>query len=162
MNYPDDPTENGKSLGFVLTFGKFRMINLGDLTSQKEAALVCPENKLGKVDLYVTSHHGGDTSNPQEIIGGVAPRVAVINNGARKGGSPKVWNLLKSSPGLEDIWQLHFAMAGGKEANAADSFIANLNEVCEGQSIQVSAMNDGSFTVLNNRNKYSKTYAAKP
>jgi hypothetical protein len=63
---------------------------------------------------------------------------------------------------LEDIWQLHFAMAGGKDANAADSFIANLNEVCEGQSIQVSAMNDGSFTVLNNRNKYSKTYAAKP
>jgi beta-lactamase superfamily II metal-dependent hydrolase len=162
INYPDDPTENARSLGFLLTYGKFRMVNLGDLTSKKEAELVCPDNKLGTVDLFVTSHHGGDTSNPKEIVHGVAPRVAVINNGARKGGSPKVWNLLKSSPGLEDIWQLHFAMAGGKDANAADSFIANLNEVCEGQSIQVSAMNDGSFTVLNNRNKYSKTYAAKP
>jgi competence protein ComEC len=85
-----------------------------------------------------------------------------MNNAARKGGSAKVWNIVKSSPGLEDMWQLHFAVAGGKDANVADSFIANLSEVCEGQYIKVSAMNDGSFTVLNSRNKYSKSYAAKP
>jgi len=125
-------------------------------------ALVCPENRLGKVDLYLTSHHGTDTSNPQPVVHALAPRVAIMNNGAKKGGSAKVWNIVKSSPGLEDLWQLHFAIAGGKDANVADSFIANLSEVCEGQYIKVSAMNDGSFTVLNSRNKYSKSYAAKP
>jgi competence protein ComEC len=159
--YPADPTENARSLGFLLTYGKFRMINLGDLTSQKEASLVCPQNRLGTVDLYVTAHHGLDTSNPQPLVHALAPRVAVMNNGARKGGSPKAWSIIKSSPGLEDLWQVHFAMGGGSDANVADSFIANLNEVCEGQSLKVSAMNDGSFTVLNNRNKYSKSYAAK-
>lgn len=159
--FPVDPTENAKSVGFLLTYGKFRTINLGDLTSQKEAALVCPQNRLGKVDLYLTTHHGLDTSNSQPIVHALAPRVVVMNNGAKKGGSPKAWNIIKSSPGLEDLWQLHFAVAGGKDANVADSFIANLNEACEGQHIKVSAMNDGSFHVLNTRNKYSKTYAAK-
>ena len=159
--FPVDPTENARSLGFLLTYGKFRTINLGDLTAQKEAALVCPENRLGNVDLFLTTHHGLETSNPAAIVHALAPRVAVMNNGARKGGSPKVWHIIKSSPGLEDMWQLHFAFAGGKDANAADSFIANLEEVCQGQHIKVSAMNDGSFTVLNSRNKYSKSYAAK-
>jgi competence protein ComEC len=159
--FPPDPTENAQSVGFLLTYGKFRMINLGDLTSEKEAALVCPENKLGNVDLFLTTHHGTDTSNPQAIVHALAPRVAVMNNGAKKGGGVKSWQTVKTSPGLEDLWQLHFTVANGKDANVADSFIANLSEACDGQHIKVSAMNDGSFTVLNSRNKYSKTYAAK-
>jgi hypothetical protein len=91
----------------------------------------------------------------------IAPRVAVMNNGAKKGASPKAWQIIRSSPGLQDMWQVHFAVAGGKENNAADSFIANIDEACEGKHIKVSAMEDGSFTVLNARNKYQKNYAAK-
>jgi hypothetical protein len=84
-----------------------------------------------------------------------------MNNGAKKGGSPDAWQIVHSSPGLEDLWQLHFAMAGGKDNNSPDSFIANLDQSCEGKHIKVSAMEDGAFTVLNTRNKYQKTYAAK-
>jgi competence protein ComEC len=160
-SFPEDPTENARSTGFVLTYGKFRTVNLGDLTSREEVELVCPSNRIGKVDLYLTTHHGLNTSNAQAIVHALAPRVAVMNNGARKGGSPEAWKIVKSSPGLEDLWQLHFATAGGKETNVADSFIANLDAACEGKGIKVSAMNDGSFTVVNSRNNYTKTYAAR-
>lgn len=160
-SYPDDPTENARSTGFVLTYGKFRMLDIGDLTSKKELDLVCPTNKLGKIDLYLTTHHGTESSNSQAIVHAIAPRVAVMNNGAKKGGAAQSWQTIRSSPGLEDLWQVHFAVAGGKDNNSPDSFIANIDEACEGKHIKVSAMADGSFTVLNARNKYQKTYAAR-
>jgi hypothetical protein len=84
-----------------------------------------------------------------------------MNNGAKKGGSPESWQIVRSSPGLEDLWQLHFAVAGGKDNNSADSFVANIDEACEGKFLKASAMADGSFTVVNSRNKYQKSYAAK-
>ncbi len=91
----------------------------------------------------------------------MAPRVAIMNNGARKGGDPKGWKTVKDSPGLEDLWQLHFAVAGGTEANSPDPFIANVDEPCQGQYLKVTAEANGAFTVYNPRNKYSKTYPAK-
>ena len=160
-DYPEDKTENARSLGTLLTFGKFKMINLGDLTSRKEAELVCPENRVGTVDMYLTTHHGLNTSNAEAIVHALKPRVAIMNNGAKKGGSPDAWQIIRRSPGLEDMWQLHFAVAGGKENNAPDSFIANLDPNCEGKYIKVAANNDGSFTVSNSRNKYEKTYKAR-
>jgi competence protein ComEC len=150
--------ENAQSAGVLIQYGKFRFADLGDLTWNKENALLCPENRVGKVDLFLTDHHGGETS---PAIHGMAPRVAIMNNGARKGGDPKGWKTVKESPGLEDLWQLHFAVAGGKEANVPDTMIANLEEHCEGKFIKVTAESNGSFTVFNSRNKYSKTYAAK-
>ena len=159
--FPEDKTENARSTGLLITYGKFRMLDLGDLTSRREMDLVCPQNRLGKIDLYLTTHHGTGSSNATGIVHAVAPRVAVMNNGAKKGGSAEAWKVVHSSPGLEDLWQLHFAVAGGKETNVADSFIANIDEACEGKYIKASAMADGSFTVLNTRNKYQKSYAAK-
>jgi hypothetical protein len=84
-----------------------------------------------------------------------------MNNGPRKGGVPNAWKLLHDMPGLEDLWQLHFSVSGGKERNSADPFIANLEEPCQGMYLKVSAAEDGSFTVYNPRNKYSKTYTPK-
>jgi hypothetical protein len=84
-----------------------------------------------------------------------------MDNGARKGGLPDAWKLLHNSPGLEDMWQLHFSFTGGKERNAADPFIANLEEHDEGVYLKVSASEDGSFTMYNPRNKYTKAYPAK-
>jgi len=49
-------------------------------------------------------------------------------------------------------------MEGGKEHNVPDSFIANVDEHCEGKYIQLTAKADGSFTVYNSRNKFTKTY----
>jgi competence protein ComEC len=159
--FPEDPTENARSLGFVLTFEKFRFIDLGDLTSAKELKLVCPANLLGRVDVYLTTHHGGDTSNAKAIVHALHPRVAVMNNGAKKGGAAAGWQIVRSSPGLEDLWQLHSAIAGGKDNNVPDALIANIEDADEGKWLKVSAMPDGSFTVTNSRNKYTKTYAAK-
>ena len=158
---PDDPSENARSLGILVTFGKFRFIDIGDLTWNKELELACPANKVGPVDLYVTTHHGMDVSGPEALVHALRPRVAIMNNGSRKGGSPAAWRVVKSSPGLEDLWQLHFANAGGQEHNAANAFLADLNDTGEGNYIKVSATKDGAMTVWNSRNKHTKTYAAK-
>lgn len=160
-SYPEDKSENARSLGVVITYGKFRMVDLGDLTARKEVDLACPENRIGKVDLYLTTHHGLDQSNAKEIVNALQPRVAVMNNGARKGGVPAAWKIVRNSPGLEDLWQVHYSVAGQKEANSPDTFIANLDEKCEGFGIRVAANQDGSFSVTNTRNKYAKTYAAR-
>lgn len=160
-DYPTDPSENARSIGFLLSWGKFQFVNLADLTAKKELELACPENQIGPVDLYLTTHHGLDQSNSQEIVHGMQPRVAVMNNGARKGGSPAAWTIVRNSPGLEDLWQLHFSVAGGKDHNSPEPLIANLSEACDGKAIHVVVKKDGSFTVTNERNNYSKTYAAK-
>lgn len=150
--------ENGQSAGVLIQYGKFRMADFGDLTMKREIALLCPENRVGKVDVFVTDHHGGETSKAVE---GLAPRVAIMNNGARKGGDPKGWKVVKESPGLEDLWQLHYSMAGENAANSPDTFIANVEEHCEGKYLKLSAESSGAFTVFNARNKYSKTYTPK-
>lgn len=156
-----DPSENARSLGVVITFGKLRIVDLGDLTWDKELDLVCPNNKIGKADIFVVSHHGLDQSNSPALVHGVQPRVAIMDNGSTKGGSPSAWDVVKSSPGLEDLWQLHFADAGGKEHNVSDPFIANVTEADTGYYLRVTANSDGSFEVYNPRNKFSKQYPAK-
>jgi competence protein ComEC len=161
QKFPEDKSENARSLGFVLNYGKFRFVDLGDLTSAKEVDLVCPNNLLGTVDVYLTTHHGLDASNSKAIVHALHPRVAIMNNGAKKGGVPAAWQIVKSSPGLEDLWQVHFAIAGGKETNVPEPMIANIEENDEGKSLKVSALDDGSFTVTNSRNKYSKSYPKK-
>jgi len=157
-----DATENARSVGTLIAFGTFRALDMGDLTWNKEHELVCPNNKIGTVDLYIVSHHGSDLSGSPAFVQGIHPRVAIMDNGARKGGSPSTWQTIHTSPGLEDIWQLHYAIAGGKDNNAPDTFIANTDEVGDqGNWIHVTVHPDGSFTVNNSRNKYSKTYGPK-
>ena len=151
--------ENPQSAGVLVQFGKFRFSDLGDATWNKELALLCPENRVGKVDLAITTHHGTTASPP--AIYALAPRVIIMNNGPRKGGNPAAWKVLKASPGLEDLWQLHFSIAGAKDANVPDSFIGNVEERCEGKYLKVSAEATGAFTVYNSRNKYAKSYAAR-
>ena len=157
----DDPSENARSLGVLITYGNFRFLDLGDLTWNKELELMCPNNPIGTVDVYLTSHHGLDQSGSPALVEAIHPRVAIMNNGARKGGSPDAWQIVKNSPGLEDIWQLHYAMAGGKEHNAPDTFIANVDEHCQGDYLKLTAKPDGSFVVVNARNRFAKVYEAK-
>jgi competence protein ComEC len=156
----DDATENARSLGVLITFGSFRFLDLGDLTWNKELALMCPNNPIGTVDVYLTSHHGLNQSGSPALVKAVHPRVAIMNNGARKGGSPDAWQIVKDSPGLDDLWQLHYAMEGGQEHNAPDSFIANVDEHCQGSYLKLTAESNGSFTVFNSRNKFQKVYKA--
>ena len=153
-----DTSENARSIGIVISYGDFRMVDLGDLTWNKEFDLVCPNNKIGPVDVYVVSHHGMNMSGSPQLVHALHPRVAIMNNGARKGGSAEVWQTIHDSPGLLDLWQLHFAVPGGKEHNSSDTVIANLDEICEGKWLKLTAQKDGSFTVSNSRNKFERTY----
>ena len=154
-----DSTENARSLGTLITFGKFRFLDLGDLTKKKEKDLVCPNNLIGTVDLYLTTHHGWNQSNAKVIVDAIHPRVSIMNNGAHKGGSPDAWETIHNSPGLQDLWQLHYALDSDKAHNVSEMFIANLDENCEGKYIMVTAERNGNFTVLNSRNNYKKTYS---
>jgi beta-lactamase superfamily II metal-dependent hydrolase len=157
----DDPTENARSVGFVLSFGRFRFVDFGDLTWNKELELACPQMKLPPVSVYLSTHHGMAVSGSPAMVQALRPRVAVVNNGGRKGGSAEALRVIKGSPGIEDVWQLHYAIPAEKEDNANDAFIANIDEGCQGKGIHISASEDGSFTVTNLRNKYSRSYPAR-
>ena len=219
-----DP-DNHQSVGVVISLGKFRTVNMGDFTYNREKELMCPNNPIGTVDLYLTAHHGIDQSGSPALVHGLRPRVVVMHNSTRKGGAIPTMQTLYSSPGLEDIWQLHWAYAAGIEYNTPALFIANPEDLPTlanvllnppptfGQGlargapptpgsgaaapappvaqppagaapapagavspagrgfgggghngpaflIKASAQADGSFTVTNTRNNFSKTYAA--
>jgi competence protein ComEC len=147
------------SIGLLYEFGKFRMLDLADLLASVEFDLMCPNNKVGTIDLFMVSHHGFKVSNSKFLIHAIAPKVSIMNNGPTKGGEAAVFDILKSSPGMQDLWQLHYANNAG-EKNSPEQFIANMEpeEQCQGRLIKVSAKQDGSFTITNTRNNFSKTY----
>jgi hypothetical protein len=157
---PDDGTENFRSIGLRLRFGAFRFIDLGDLSGNTLGALVCPLNLLGAASLYLVPHHGNFDSNVPAVIAALRPRVAIMNNGATKGGAPEAFATLRHQPGLEDLWQLH-ASRNQNADNSADSFIANVDEGQTSYWIKVTANDDGNFTLINGRSGFSKTYVAK-
>ncbi len=182
---PVDTTENAQSVGSVIAFGAFRAVHLGDLTWTKELELVCPNNPIGTVDLLIVSHHGQAISNSPALVHALHARAAIVNNGTRKGGQPEAMRVLFSSPGLEDLWQMHFSLLSGQDYTVPGLFIANgVDEQPQTMPIaplaqppagpnappppahngaaywfKVSARADGSFTVTNQRNQFSKTYA---
>jgi competence protein ComEC len=158
---PVDVTENPRSLGTLITFGKLRILDLGDLTSDKEMDLMCPMNKVGAVDIYVVSHHGFLQSGSAVLVHAITPRVAIMDNGAKKGGSPTAWDVIEKAPGLEDLWQLHYSEEGGDAHNVAAAFLANLSGPDTGNYLKVTASADGSFEVFNSRTRETKKYAAK-
>lgn len=159
-----DPTpNNAESIGVVLEYGRFRYLDLADLTWNQEMELVCPANLLGTVSVYRTSRHGTEWSGAQALVHSVRPRVAVMNNNPTKGGVPSTFQIVRSSPGLEDFWQLHYSDNVGKDVNSAEQLIANFTDAGDGgHYIKLSARTDGSFTVMNGRNKFVKEYPAPP
>jgi len=134
---------------------------LGDLTRDKEAELVCPINKLGAIDIYVVSHHGWYQSNSPAFLNAIAPRVAIMDNGAKKGGTPSAWDIIKKSPRLQDLWQLHFSEEGGAAHNVASEFIANPEGPDAGNYLELTAWPDGRFEVFNSRTQRTKRYPAQ-
>ena len=113
------PARTRQSVGIHMTFGRFRTVHLGDLTWNKEFDLMCPTNRLGTVDLFFVSHHGQPVSNAPVLVHPLRARVALMNNGTRKGGQPDAMRVLYSAPGLEDLWQIHFSLLSGQEYTVA-------------------------------------------
>ena len=159
---PADTTENARSLGIEITFGKLRILDLGDLTADKELALMCPTNKLGTVDILIVSHHGWEQSSTPALVHAIHPRVAIMDNGATKGGSTPVFKTLAASPSLETLWQLHFSNEAGQPLNAPEKYIANPPGPDSGNGLHLIARSDGVFTILNARTNVTQSYAPKP
>jgi beta-lactamase superfamily II metal-dependent hydrolase len=180
----ENNAEDPQSVGIHVTFGKFRAIHLGDVTKNKEFELMCPNNRIGTVDVLLGLHHGQPSSNSEVLVHALHPRVAIMNDGTRKGGDPETMKTVHSSPGLEDLWQLHFSLLSGQEYSVPGMFIANITDdqpsalpvaptpapppgpgappapVHNGTAywIKLSAQQDGTFTVTNARNSFSKVY----
>jgi beta-lactamase superfamily II metal-dependent hydrolase len=123
---PDEPDENWYTAGLLFTVGKFRTVNFSDLLWNMEKKFMCPDNLVGTVDVYFTSHHGLDRSGSPALVHALHPRVAVATNSFSKGGQPKTFATLETSPGLEDVWSNHWAAEGGIEYNPPARFIANI------------------------------------
>jgi beta-lactamase superfamily II metal-dependent hydrolase len=155
---PADTTENARSLGIQITFGKLKLLDLGDLTWDKEMELVCPTNKLGRMDIYIVSHHGWDHSSSPAMVNAIGARVAIMNNGERKGGSASVLDTILKAPGLETLWQLHFSEEGAEEHNTDDEYIANLEGQENGNFLELISAGDGTFDVFNSRTGKTKHY----
>jgi len=153
-----DDTENPRSTGVLIRFGRFRFLDLGDLTKAKEIPLVCPNNLIGTVDLYLVNHHGMNLSNSKAFVDAIHPRVAIMDNGAHKAGMPEAWQTVHESPGLQDLWMLHTAEGSDAAHNSPDALIANLKGGSDGNWIKVEAARDGSFTVTNARTGQMKSY----
>jgi competence protein ComEC len=177
----EDEGENAQSVGILLQLGDFRALHLGDLTWNTEFELMCPNDPIGSVDVWVVSHHGQPISNAPVLVHAIKPRVAIMNNGTRKGGQPDAMSVIHSAPGLEDLWQLHFSLLSGQEYTVPGMFIANTVDEPEASMpiaplaaptrgtrppvhngdafwIKVSGSADGSFQVTNARNGFTKTY----
>jgi competence protein ComEC len=158
---PADKTENLRSLGTFIIFGNLRILDLGDLTWDKEMELMCPVNKLGHVDVYIVSHHGWQQSSSPALVYGIAPRVAIMDNGAKKGGTPSTWDIIEKSPGLENLWQLHFSEEGGEAHNVPAEFIANPPGPDAGNYLELTGYADGSFELFNSRTQKKRHYPAR-
>jgi len=158
---PAENTENDRSVGTIITFGKLRIADLGDLTWNKERMLMCPNNKLGKVDVYIVSHHGFNRSSSPALVNAIDPRVSIMDNGATKGAEADAWTIVDHSPGLKDLWQLHTAIHTDAAHNVSESHIANLPGPDANHYLLLTGHRDASFSVTNSRTSQTVDYPAR-
>jgi beta-lactamase superfamily II metal-dependent hydrolase len=147
---PDDPSDNSASLSLLLGFGDFRFLTCGDLTWNTEARLVTPLNPVGKVDLFMVTHHGLPVSNNPALVLAIDPVVAVMCNGPKKGGAEQTMKTLKEVQSLKDWYQLHLNVDLDPKLQAPSEFIANAAPTadCKGQWVKASIAPDGdSYSV---------------
>jgi len=157
----EDNSENGNAIGLLITYGKFRMVDLADLTWNREMELMCPNNPIGSVDLFMVSHHGYEISNSPALVDALHWRVALMNNSANKFGSDSVIKILRAAPGMQALYLSHYSVLG-KTDNPPEEFIANVvqdwKDPQDGKVLKVSVDKDANITVTNGRTNVSKTY----
>jgi competence protein ComEC len=154
--------EDNQSIGLLLTYGRFRFLDLADLEAHNNHDLVCPANLIGEIDVYHVNVHGQFKGMAPELVGALRPKVAIMGNGARKGADPETWPVLRATPGLSDVWQVHYSELGTAATNPPPDFIANLQGPSdEHRLIKLSVLADGTYSVTNTRNGFSKTYDSR-
>jgi beta-lactamase superfamily II metal-dependent hydrolase len=145
---PLDTSDNARSLSLHLTYGKFDLFAGGDLTWNIEHKLTCPRPIAPKVDVYLVNHHGLDASNHPALIQALAPEVAIVNSGPRKGAEPRTMTQLLKQLRDVGVFQLHRNVRPGA-VNAESARIANDAEACTAQPIHLRVAADGTrYTVL--------------
>jgi hypothetical protein len=155
----DGGEENARSLGVVLTFGQARIAAFGDLTWNMEKKLFCPTDKVGPVDLFIVSHHGSNFSNSPAMLRALAPRVAIMDNGPKKGGDVETYDTVSRSPRLKRLWQLHFAERSDTHHNVPEAYMANPNATGDTHaSIEATVTKQGAITVTNDRTGFAEAY----
>ena len=158
---PVDPSDNARSLAILFSLGRFEFFDAGDLTWNVEKQLVCPVDLIGKVDLYQVTHHGMDISNHPTLVQTIAPTVAIMNNGPRKGGAPATVKLLRSIPSIEAAYQLHRNAATGPKDNTDPALIANKDQA-GGTIVRVLVEPDGArFAVQIGEDGAKRSFASK-
>ena len=153
----EDASENGHSLAILFTYGQFRMLDMGDLSWNRELELMCPNNPIGTVDVFMDGNHGSDVSSSPALVNAVRPRVTVMDNAVRKFGAASVMQILKASPGLQGLYLMHWS-ANAPNDNPPDEFIANLQDSPDGKWIKISGEENGTITVTNARTNETKTF----
>jgi competence protein ComEC len=157
---PADQTENARSVGSLISWGKLRILDLGDLTWDKEMAFLCPNNRIGHIDVLIVSHHGWNQSSSPALVDAITPRVAIMDNGATKGGSKPTVETIRKIPGLQALWMLHYSEEAGPD-NVPEPFLANLHGPDTGYGLELTASRSGSFSVYNARTQASTSYPAR-
>ena len=160
-NMPEQSNENALSTGFVARFGDFDFLDLGDLYWFQEHELACPNNLIGSVDIYQTTHHGLASSGATQLVHAVAPSAVVMNNGATKGGAPEAFDTIFAAPGPPDLWQQHLAVDNDGAHNSEEDLIANLIDGGGDEANWIRATIDGptgTITLHNARNAHERTY----
>jgi hypothetical protein len=152
--------ENVRSLGMVMSFGKTSILDLGDLTWNKEMELLCPNNKIGKVDVYFVTGHGMNISSSPPTAA-LDPLIAVMQNGRTKGSDEAVVKTIHTYNGLQGLWRSH-ASVKDPASNGDPDYIANLDQQPDrAYPIEMDITPAGQITVTNSRNQFSKTYTAR-
>jgi hypothetical protein len=174
----EDDADDAQSIGLLVTYGKFRFINLGDLTWNVSYRVFCPDNKVGTVDAYMITHHAqslkkslgpyywGLSCCPKAEVYGLHPEIAILSLGPTSRGemgSGEALKLVKSTPGLQDVWQTNFITGGlEKEYNASKEHCANIGTTDDQpEFIKLVSDPNGSFTVTNSRNGLTKHYSPR-
>jgi beta-lactamase superfamily II metal-dependent hydrolase len=167
LQYPD-MTENGRAIAIVIRFGRVRILDPADLTWDRERTLMCPVNTLGHINLFIVGNHGMAGATSPALVYGIAPQVAIMDNGAFKGGGIPALDLICNAPSKPALWQLHYAERAG-EHNTEAPFIANLEAPAgtgpeqvneKGYMLKVTVNRNGHFAVLNERTGKAQDYLA--